>query len=299
MRNPDTRRQSFVSRLLTGVALVTATGLAPAAAQTIDPPGFAPVTLKGTQIIRLNVLCFEHGVGYDAAAPCRGDVMFHDANGRELKRGTYDLEPGQAMFLQLAIPATDASGMPIRRVLIIPCVLPQPGGVAAPTVEVIDRDEARVVRHVNPAAVRMSEFNNSLADPGSISGFDPQPDPPVFGVSTLRTDQAMRLNVFCFEHAINGVAPEPCRGTIMFHDAAGNVLKRAAYDLAPGASQSIGFAPGARVLSAVGIVPCIVPEPGGRAVPSVEVLDADASVVLQIGPVATRASRLEQVVAPR
>ena len=260
----------------------------------VDPPGFAPVPVKGSQTIRLNVLCFDHQVGYDAPATCRGAVMFHDAAGRELKRSTYELTPGETMNLQLTIPAATASGAPIQRVAIIPCILPDPGGVAVPSVEVFDRDAGRMVLHINPAAVRMSEFNNSLADPGSISGFDPQPDPPAYSMYTMRTDQSMRVNLFCFEHPINGVPPEACRGTVMFHDAAGNVLKRAAYTLAPGTSQSLGFAPaGGRVLL-VGIVPCVVPDPGGRAATVVEVSDAGGTVVQIVEPVTPRASRLKQ-----
>ncbi len=283
---------SVLSRSVLLLMLLSGVAARPASAE-VDPPGFAPVPLKGAQTIRLNVLCFEHQVGYDAPATCRGTVMFHDATGRELKRGTYELAPGQTMNLQLTVPATTAAGAPIQRVAIIPCVLPDPGGVAVPSVEVFDREAGRMVLHVNPTAVRMSEFNNSLADPGSLAGFDPQPDPPVFPVATLRTDQAMRMNVFCFEHAVNVAAPEACRGTIMFHDAAGNVLKRATYALAPGQSASVGLAvPGRSGL--VGIIPCIVPEPGGRAVPNVEVLDSDARLVMLIGPAATRASRLKQ-----
>jgi len=276
------------------LGLLCGLAASPASAE-IDPPGFAPVPLEGSQTIRLNVLCFEHQVGFDAPATCRGAVMFHDAAGRELKRSPYELAPGQTMNLQLTIPANTASGAPIQRVAIIPCILPDPGGVAVPSVEVFDRDAGRMVLHVNPAAVRMSEFNNSLADPGSLSGFDPQPDPPVFPVATLRTDQAMRMNIFCFEHAVNTAAPEACRGTIMFHDAAGNVLKRATYDLSPGQSASVGLAaPGRSGL--VGIIPCIIPEPGGRAVPNIEVLDSAGRLALLINPTAARASRLKQVV---
>lgn len=294
MRNPSGQFVGSASSLLAGLVLLTAAHTTVASAQSIDPPGFGPISVKGTQVVRLNVVCFDHTVGYDAPAPCRGEVMFHDAAGRELKRASYDLAPGATTTLQLAIPATDAAGAPIRRVAIIPCILPQPGGVAVPSAEVYDRDAGRVVLSVNPAAARMSEFNNSLADPGSISGFDPQPDPPAYSMYTMRTDQSMRVNLFCFEHPINGVPPEACRGTVMFHDAAGNVLKRAAYTLAPGTSQSLGFAPaGGRVLL-VGIVPCVVPDPGGRAATVVEVSDAGGTVVQIVEPVTPRASRLKQ-----
>jgi hypothetical protein len=155
------RMSAFSFRRLGTLVLTVAAGLlaATASAQAVDPPGFAPLTLKGTQVIRLNVLCFDHEVGSMLPAACRGEVMFHDAAGREIKSGRYELEPGQTMFLQLAVPALNAAGDPIRRVLIIPCVVPDPGGVAVPTVEVFDRDAGRSIVFANPAAARMSDFS--------------------------------------------------------------------------------------------------------------------------------------------
>jgi hypothetical protein len=87
-------------------------------------------------------------------------------------------------------------------------------------------------------------------------------------------------------------------GTVMFHDVAGNVLRRGTYGLDPGQSRSFEFLPPAARSGAtlVGIVPCIIPDPGGPAVPSVEVMDSDGNVVLNIQPAAARASRFAQAV---
>jgi hypothetical protein len=288
------RLRLFVAVLTAAAALVAG----PAAAQAVDPPGFAPLTLEGTQVVRLNVFCFEHGVGGQLPSACTGEVMFHNAAGSEIKSGRYALEPGQTMSLQLAIPARTASGDVISRVTIIPCVLPDPGGLAIPSVEVFDRDAGRAILFANPVAPRMSDFSNGLASPGDIAGFDPQPDPPAFGMATIRSDQSMRMNVFCFEHAVNGAEPTACTGTIMFHDAAGNILRRGTYSLEPGQTRSFGFIPpdarsGATL---VGIIPCVLPDPlSGRIVPNVEVMTGDGSVVVQFGPAAARASRFAQV----
>ena len=91
MRNPSGQFVGSASSLLAGLVLLTAAHTTVASAQSIDPPGFGPISVKGTQVVRLNVVCFDHTVGYDAPAPCRGEVMFHDAAGKELKRASYDL----------------------------------------------------------------------------------------------------------------------------------------------------------------------------------------------------------------
>ncbi len=280
-------------RVACAVILLLAVAAAPARAQS-DPPGFAPLTLKSTQVISLNVNCFDHPVGDVPPSPCRGELMFHDAAGRVLKEGTYDLQPGESMSFRLAVPATSPAGEVIRRITIIPCIFPGEGR-AIPSVEVFDREAARVILFANPAAARMSAFSAGpdLRDGGDEVAFDPQPDPPVFGMTTLRGDQVMRMNVTCFNHDVVGYPPNPCVGTVMFHDAAGNVIQRGVYDLLPGQTRSFNVVPPTSRLGLVGIVPCVIPEPGGRAVPSVEVTDGAGGVGLLINPAASRASMFQ------
>lgn len=284
---------SRVRCLVTVVVALAAAGSAPAAAAS-DPPGFAPVALRGTQVIALNVNCFDHQVGDYPPNPCRGELMFHDAAGRELKRGTYDLQPGQSMSMRLAIPATNAAGERITRILIIPCIMPGEGR-AVPSVEVFDRDADRVVLFAHPAAARMSAFSNGSPDTRDGVAFDPQPDPPVFGPATLRSDQVMRMNVTCFSHDVVGYPPNPCTGAVMFHDAAGNVLRRVAYTLEPGQTRSFAAAPPSTRAGLAALIPCILPDPGGRVVPSVEVTDGGGGVALLINPAAARASQFESL----
>lgn len=259
-----------------------------------DPPGFADVTLTPSQAVRLSVVCFDHQVGELPPDPCHGELMLHDAAGNVLKRGTYDLEPGESAFLRLVF-APSGDGQP--RLGIAPCVLPAPGGLAIPSVEVIDTHTGRVVHFANPAAARMSEFNNGIADPGSIVGFNPQPDPPGFGLVTIRTDQTIRLSVACYDHPIGAVPPDPCRGELMFHDARGLVVARGTYDLQPGQRGFLRFAPDASDVggAVLGINPCILPAPGGRAVPSVEVIDRSMGrIALLVQPAVARMSQFQR-----
>lgn len=132
-----------------------------------------------------------------------------------------------------------------------------------PSVEVFDRDAGRMVLFSNPAAAHMSAFSDGSPDTGDAVAFDPQPDPPGFAMATLRGDQLLRMNVTCFSHEVAGGLPGACRGTVMFHDAAGNVLRRGTYDLEPGQSRSFEVIPPVtRAGTLAGIVPCVLPEPG-------------------------------------
>lgn len=181
----------------------------------------------------------------------------------------------------------------------MPCVIPAPGGRAIPSVEVFDREAGRVVVFAHPAAARTSDFNSGRTAPGDDVAFDPQPDPPGFGAVTLRSDQTMRLNVACFDHEVNGEPPSACQGAIMVHDAAGNVLRRGTYDLTPGQTRSFEFVPPATRASLVSIIPCVIPAPGGRAIPNVEVTDGAGNIALLIGPAVARMSQFQQQESPR
>jgi hypothetical protein len=257
-----------------------------------DPPGFGLVGLHVGETIVLNVVCFEHAVGALPPGPCRGVLMFHNGAGATLGEKRYDLLPGQSARLRFTRPATVGDVSPAARVNIIPCVLPAPGsGFGIPSVELFDTN-GRLAFFENPASPKMSEFNNGLTDPGSIVGFNPQPDPPGFGLVTVRTDQIIRLNVACFEHNIGAIPPGPCRGEMMFHNAAGDVVARGAYDLQPGEVAVLRFNPPPEPGTVASqINPCILPSPGGRAVPNVEVLDgATHQTLLLINPAAARMS---------
>lgn len=124
--------------------------------------------------------------------------------------------------------------------------------------------------------------------------FNPQPDPPGFGIVSINPDQTLRLNVVCWEHDVDGVPPGPCHGEMMFHDMAGNVLARQTVKLGPGQATNFDFEyggkPGLGIL--VGIDPCWIPDPGsGRALPTAEVFDTRSGrILLHVNPVTPRIS---------
>jgi hypothetical protein len=128
----------------------------------------------------------------------------------------------------------------------------------------------------------------------TLVAFDPQPDPPAFGVVSITPDQTIRLNVVCSEHGVKGTPPDPCRAELMFHDAAGNVLASKIVRLRPGQATSLDYTIGVRTeaLQRVGIVPCVLPDPEqGRMLPTAEVFDnTSGQTILVINPVTPRLS---------
>jgi hypothetical protein len=265
----------------------------PAMALTVatDPPAFGPITLQAEQSLRLNVFCWEHPTGVLPPGPCRGEVMFHDASGREIGGpDTYELRRGESASFVLPGALAGAG-------LLTPCIMPAPGsGKAIPTAELLDRS-GRMVAQINPAAPRVSDFQL----PPALSLLNLLPvDPPAFGpVSILDpgsiVDPGLRINLVCWAHPVGLVAPKSCSGAVMFHDAAGRMIGGPdTYELRPGESASVALPPGA--LADAGLfVPCVIPDPGsGRAIPGVEIFDAaDGSTQFFINPAAARLSKFQ------
>lgn len=109
-----------------------------------------------------------------------------------------------------------------------------------------------------------------------VTAFNPQPDPPGFGLVAFDPNQTMRFNVSCPNVNVGGAPPGPCRGTLNFFDTRGGSLKQADYSLNPGESFSLDLT--AKEVGFEGnraeIQPSISPA-AGRAVPSVEVFNAN------------------------
>ena len=116
-------------------------------------------------------------------------------------------------------------------------------------------------------------------------------DPPAFGVVPVAAGQTIRASIVCYQHQVGRIPPGPCRGTIMLHDVAGNVVRQGTYDLQPGqvGGLSFTFAPVATNAAVTILInPCWLPAPGGRGIPSVEVVDATGRVVQFVNPAAAR-----------
>lgn len=131
---------------------------------------------------------------------------------------------------------------------------------------------------------------SSLA--GAAYAFNPVPEPPGFGIVSVNADQAIRLNVVCWEHVVDGMPPRPCSGEMMFHDMAGNIVARQLVRLRPGGATFLDFVVGPRTGPAllVGIDPCWLPDPeSGRSLPTVEVYDsASGRVARHVNPLTPR-----------
>lgn len=129
---------------------------------------------------------------------------------------------------------------------------------------------------------------------GTAGAFNPQPDPPAFGIVSINPDQTIRLNVVCWAHHVDDVPPGPCRGELMFHDMAGNTVARQSVRLAPGQAAFLDFTPGVRASPGdlVGIDPCWIPGPNsGRALPTVEVFDTlSGRIAAHVNPLTPRIS---------
>jgi hypothetical protein len=64
--------------------------------------------------------------------------------------------------------------------------------------------------------------------------FNPQPDPPGFGIVGLMVSETMRTHAFCEDHTIAGVPPGPCSVLLEFRNGSNTVLKTTTLSLQPG-----------------------------------------------------------------
>ena len=129
---------------------------------------------------------------------------------------------------------------------------------------------------------------------GTAVAFNPQPEPPGFGIVSINPDQTIRFNVVCWEHDVNGAPPVVCQGELMLHDMAGNIVARRPVRLAPGQAAFLDFTfgPESSPGNLVGINPCWIPGPNsGRSLPTAEVFDSRSGrIALHVNPLTPRIS---------
>src|SRR5262249_60121367 len=83
----------------------------------------------------------------------------------------------------------------------------------------------------------------------SVKAFNPQPDPPAFGLIGVDPFETARLNAVCADGPLpGGVAPGPCDIVLVFRDISGRALKQMTATLLPGQGTSLDLR-GAQVLS--------------------------------------------------
>jgi len=79
----------------------------------------------------------------------------------------------------------------------------------------------------------------------SATAFNPQPDPPRFGMVGLADGQTARLNLVNLGiPTATGIPPGPCRAHLKFFDGDGNVLASQPVELKPGQAAFLDFAAG-------------------------------------------------------
>ena len=122
--------------------------------------------------------------------------------------------------------------------------------------------------------------------------FDPQPDPPAFGMVSVRPGETIQLHAVCSEHGAAGIPPRACAGQFMIHDAAGDILAKQDVRLRAGETATLEYTPDpSRTGGRVGIVPCVNPNPvSGRLLPTAQLLDEAGATLLFINPITPRLS---------
>lgn len=140
----------------------------------------------------------------------------------------------------------------------------------------------------------------------AIRAFDPQPEPPAYGVISIRVNEVLQVHAACSPQRAGLVGPRACGGTLMVMDASGQALARQDYRLRPGQAATLTYRPDRSDPAfgdgsvRVGIVPCVLPSPlSGRAVPTVELVNGDTGdTVLHVNPAAPRLSLIDAVAQP-
>jgi hypothetical protein len=110
-----------------------------------------------------------------------------------------------------------------------------------------------------------------------VRAFNPQPDPPAFGLMGLDPFAVARLNAVCANTPLpGGVNPGPCDVTLAFDDSSGRLLKQMRISLEPGHGASFDLtAREAMTTSArrVEVQPSIFPSGRGFVLVTAEIYD--------------------------
>lgn len=262
-----------ISRVAAFAAMLFVSSLcgASGAQAQIDPGvktlNFGAINLTRGQTVRLNVI-YTKVVPINPAIPpdpylppdpYRMTLSFVDRDGRVVAQKIVWLAIGQPALLDYTINDPNIRTASARAVInidgndrvLLPAVMP--------TVEVFNTNTGET----------------TVLDPGSIYGFNPQPDPPGFGFFGITRNQTARLNV-AYIGFQNSPAdrPAPLNITLRFVNDNGNVMAESRQSVEYGKTVSFDFPAEARqrlrpvvivAPDASGIVPCVMP--------SVEVLN--------------------------
>lgn len=206
--------------------------------------------------------------------PFNTTLALIDAGGRVVARQQVALAQGRPAALNFAPSEFGAGGRAQLRAQIT-----------------VDRDADGVIPCVVPSleVVNIDGSNSTVVNPGTLVGFNPQPEPPgdrepysefEFGFVTVGRGQTMRLNA-AFTDMDSDLPPGPCRVTLSFYDGDGRLVLRTIETVELGQTVSLDVPAGElpqivrkRLRATVrvealpgGLTPCIMP--------SLEVFNAD------------------------
>jgi hypothetical protein len=109
-----------------------------------------------------------------------------------------------------------------------------------------------------------------------VRAFNPQPDPPAFGLIGIDPFSTARLNAVCAVGPLpaTDIPPGPCDVTLEFHDVTGRVLKQATFRLQPGQAASLDLRSTEAAASRRTEIQPAIPQAGrGFVLATVEVYD--------------------------
>ncbi|HEV7890978.1 MAG TPA: hypothetical protein VGP08_10075 [Pyrinomonadaceae bacterium] len=206
--------------------------------------------------------------------PFNTTLALVDAGGRVVARQSFALTQGRPAALNFAPSEFGAGGRAQLRAQIT-----------------VDRDANGLIPCIMPSleVVNLDGSNSTVVNPGTLVGFNPQPEPPgdrepdaefEFGFVTEGRGQTMRLNA-TFTDADTELPPGPCRVTLSFYDGDGRLVMQTVETVELGQTVSLDVPAGEipatvrkRLRATVrvealpgGLVPCIMP--------SLEVFNAD------------------------
>src|ERR1044072_6701021 len=141
-------------------------------------------------------------------------LSFYDAEGRVIARQEATLSQGRTSTLTYA-PLDLAPGARVSARAVVE-VAPDPSGIipcVIPSVEVVNLDGSP----------------SSVLNPGTLVGFNPQPDPPVppdfdFGFASCLRRQTFRVSASYID--ADGFPPDPCRVTLSFYEGDGRLVSQ-------------------------------------------------------------------------
>lgn len=198
--------------------------------------------------------------------PFNTTLAFMDASGRVVARQSFALAQGRPAALNFAPSEFGAGGRAQLRAQIT-----------------VERDAEGVIPCVMPSleVVNIDGSNSTVVNPGTLVGFNPQPEPPgdrepysefEFGFVTEGRGQTMRLNA-AFTDVDSDLPPGPCRVTLSFYDGDGRLVMQTVETVELGQTVSLDVPAGElpatvrkRLRATVrvealpgGLTPCIMP----------------------------------------